>query len=148
VVLLGGRITERLVFGSVTTGAADDLRKAHEISRSMVTDYGMGTELQSRQLPADDYSMSDATRRMIDEEQQYITDLAHRRATQLVSENRPLLVALALTLLENEILERDDIERLVNAYGPGSEGATPPADVVAGDSSEQVRLAASERVEG
>ena len=80
VVLLGGRVTEHLVFGQVTTGASDDLRKVHEISRSMITQYGMGTELTSKQLPADDYSMSDHTRRMIDEEQQYLTDLAHRRA--------------------------------------------------------------------
>src|SRR5262245_23490239 len=84
VVLLGGRVTEQLVFGSVTTGASDDLRKVHEISRSMITMYGMGTELASKQLPADDYSMSDHTRRMVDEEQQYLTDLAHRRAAKLV----------------------------------------------------------------
>ena len=43
VVLLGGRVTERIVFGQITTGAADDLRKVHEISRSMITLYGMGT---------------------------------------------------------------------------------------------------------
>jgi cell division protease FtsH len=116
VVLLGGRVTEHLVFGQVTTGAADDLKKVHEISRSMVTLYGMGTELQSKQLPADDYSMSDHTRRTIDEEQQYLTDLAHRRALRLVAENRTLLEAFAFTLLENEVLERDDIERIVGAY--------------------------------
>jgi cell division protease FtsH len=116
VVLLGGRVTEQLVFGSVTTGASDDLRKVHEISRSMITMYGMGTELASKQLPADDYSMSDHTRRMIDEEQQYLTDLAHRRAAQLVAENRTLLEAFAFTLLENEVLEREDIERLVAVY--------------------------------
>src|ERR687896_450052 len=87
VVLLGGRVTEHIVFGQVTTGASDDLRKVHEISRSMVTQYGMGTELASKQLPADDYSMSDHTRRMVDEEQQYLTDLAHRRAMKLVAEN-------------------------------------------------------------
>src|SRR5215208_5238626 len=116
VVLLGGRVTEQLVFGSVTTGASDDLRKVHDISRSMITLYGMGTELASKQLPADDYSMSDHTRRMIDEEQQYLTDLAHRRAAQLVAENRTLLEAFAFTLLENEVLEREDIERLVAVY--------------------------------
>jgi cell division protease FtsH len=116
VVLLGGRATEQLVFGSITTGASDDLRKVHDISRSMVTMYGMGTELASKQLPADDYSMSDHTRRMIDEEQQYLTDLAHRRAAKLVAENRTLLEAFAFTLLENEVLERDDIERLVAKY--------------------------------
>jgi cell division protease FtsH len=116
VVLLGGRVTEQLVFGSVTTGASDDLRKVHDISRSMITLYGMGTELASKQLPADDYSMSDHTRRMIDEEQQYLTDLAHRRAAKLVAENRTLLEAFAFTLLENEVLEREDIERLVAVY--------------------------------
>jgi cell division protease FtsH len=116
VVLLGGRVTEHIVFGQVTTGASDDLRKVHEISRSMVTQYGMGTELASKQLPADDYSMSDATRRLIDEEQQYLTDLAHRRAMKLVAENRTLLEAFAFTLLENEVLEREDIERMVAAY--------------------------------
>jgi cell division protease FtsH len=116
VVLLGGRVTEHLVFGQVTTGASDDLRKMHEISRSMVTQFGMGTELQSKQLPSDEYSMSENTRRSVDDEQQYLTDLAHRRALKLVSENRPLLEAFASTLLENEVLERDDIDRIVAAY--------------------------------
>jgi cell division protease FtsH len=124
VVLLGGRVTEHIVFGQVTTGASDDLRKVHEISRSMVTQYGMGTELMSKQLPADDYSMSDHTRRMVDEEQQYLTDLAHRRAMKLVAENRTLLEAFAFTLLENEVLEREDIERLVGRYKGEPE---PPA---------------------
>jgi cell division protease FtsH len=116
VVLLGGRVTEHIVFGQVTTGASDDLRKVHDISRSMVTIYGMGTELVSKQLPADDYSMSDHTRRMVDEEQQYLTDLAHRRALKLVAENRTLLEAFAFTLLQNEVLEREDIDQLMLAY--------------------------------
>jgi cell division protease FtsH len=137
VVLLGGRVTEQLVFGSVTTGASDDLRKVHEISRSMITMYGMGTELASKQLPADDYSMSDHTRRMVDEEQQYLTDLAHRRAAKLVAENRTLLEAFAFTLLENEVLEREDIERLVAAYKGQSapfNGAEPgPARIAAAE---------------
>jgi cell division protease FtsH len=143
VVLLGGRVTEHIVFGEITTGASDDLRKVHEISRSMVTMYGMGTELMSKQLPSDDYSMSDHTRRMIDEEQQYLTDLAHRRAMKLVAENRTLLEAFAFTLLENEVLEREDIERLVGAYQgqPPVEGVRPlvkdlepgPAEIAAAE---------------
>jgi cell division protease FtsH len=143
VVLLGGRVTEHIVFGQVTTGASDDLRKVHEISRSMVTQYGMGTELASKQLPADDYSMSDHTRRMVDEEQQYLTDLAHRRAMKLVGENRTLLEAFAFTLLENEVLEREDIERIVGAYkgSPGSLNGDPmvkdlepgPAEIAAAE---------------
>jgi cell division protease FtsH len=142
VVSLGGRVAEHLVFGQLTTGASGDLKKVHEISRSMITDYGMGTELQSKQLPAGDYSMSDATRRMIDEEQQYLTDLAHRRAMKLVDENRALLEALASTLLENEVLEREDIERIVAANGAGS------AAEQQGDAAQPGRLAASERLEG
>ena len=122
VVLLGGRVTEHLVFGTITTGASDDLRKVHEISRSMVTEYGMGTELMSKQMPTDDYAMSDHTRRQVDEEQQYLTDLAHRRALRMVSENRPLLDTLAHTLLENEVLEREDIERIVGDYRDGGGG--------------------------
>jgi cell division protease FtsH len=143
VVLLGGRVTEQLVFGQITTGASDDLRKAHEISRSMVTQYGMGTELASKQLPADDYSMSDATRRMIDEEQQYLTDLAHRRATRLVSENRELLETLAFTLLENEALEREDIDRIMAGY----RGGDGKADSHDGAGTAEPRIAASERLE-
>jgi cell division protease FtsH len=116
-------VTEHIIFGEITTGASDDLLKVHEISRSMVTEYGMGTELMSKQLPTDDYSMSDYTRRQVDEEQQYLTDLAHRRALKMVNENRPLLNTLAHTLLENEVLERDDIERLVGDYrGGGGDG--------------------------
>jgi cell division protease FtsH len=141
VVLLGGRVTEQLVFGSVTTGASDDLRKVHEISRGMITLYGMGTELASKQLPADDYSMSDHTRRMVDEEQQYLTDLAHRRAAKLVAENRTLLEALAFTLLENEVLEREDIERLVGTYKGEDKpfnGAEPgPARIAAAEAQER-----------
>ncbi len=140
VVLLGGRVTEHVVFGEVTTGAADDLRKVHEISRGMVTDYGMGTDLKSKQIPTDDYSLSDSTRRLVDEEQQYITDLAHRRALALVTENRTLLEGFAFTLLQNEVLEREDIERIVNSY-KGENGSAPaPADEPG-----PAKIAASER---
>ena len=63
--------------------------------------------------------MSDATRRMIDDEQQYIADQAHRRAGRLVEDNRDLLEAFARTLLEKEVLERADIDRLLGAR-PGA----------------------------
>src|SRR3954470_14554227 len=142
VVLLGGRETEQLVFGAITTGAADDLKKVHEISRKMVTEYGMGTELQSKQLPADDYSMSDATRRMVDEEQQYITDLAHRRATKLLDENRTLLEGFAFTLLDKEVLEREDIDGLMSRYETSPDGGR-----FVREGGGEVRIAASERVE-
>jgi cell division protease FtsH len=111
----------------------------------MVTEYGMGTELQSKQVPTEEYSMSDATRRMVDEEQQEIADVAHRRAMHLISENRELLEALALTLLDQEVLEREDIDRLGALHG-GEAQRTRRFDRV-GDGRERPRVAASERLD-
>ncbi len=112
-VLLAGRVAEHIVFGRITTGASDDLKRVYELSRSMIAEYGMGTELMSRRLPADDYSVSDATRRLVDDEQKHLTDLAWRHALAVIVEHRPLLDALASTLLEQEVLLRGDIERIV-----------------------------------
>ena len=129
VTLLGGRVAESIVFGEVTTGASDDLKKVNEISRAMVTEYGMGTGLVSRRLPPDDYSISDATRRLIDDEQQHITDLAFRRAHVLLEEHRPILDELAGTLLQQESLERQDIERIVarsEDFRPRVAASKPP----------------------
>ncbi len=138
VVLLAGRVAEEIVFGAITTGASDDLRKVYEISRQMVAEYGMGTNLASRRLPADDHSVSDATRRLVDEEQQELTDEAHRRARRMVTANRDLLDAFAGTLLEKENLERDDIDRIM-----GSQRGPAPLEPRAPAGSD-VRIAASE----
>ena len=116
VVLLGGRVAEQIVFDSITTGASGDLKRVYEISRQMVTEYAMGTTVASRRLPADDYSVSDNTRRIVDEEQQEITDLAFRRAHALIGANRDLLESLAQGLLEREVLERQDISAIVGAH--------------------------------
>ncbi len=137
VVLLGGRAAETTVFGAITTGAADDLAKVHKISRSMVVDYGMGTGIASRKMPADDYSLSDATRRAIDDEQQHISDLAYRRALELVSQHRATLDKLAETLLENEALERSDIERIVGSDDPTRNGSVSRPRVAAAESVEE-----------
>ena len=135
VVLLGGRVAEHVVFGAITTGAADDLRRVHDMSRAMVVEYGMGTGTGSRRMPADDYSLSDATRRLIDDEQQHIADLAFRRALALITERRDLLEAFAETLLQNEVLSRTDIDRIVGER-TASRAASRP------------RIAASEPVDG
>ena len=124
VVLLGGRVAEQIVFGSVTTGASDDLKKVNEISRAMVAEYGMGTSMSSRRLAIDDYAISDNTRRLVDEEQADITDVAFRKATRIIEEHRELLEQLAMTLLEREVIERSDIERIVGKK------LTPPVEQV------------------
>jgi cell division protease FtsH len=142
VVGLGGRVAESIVFGEITTGAANDLEKVYSVSRAMVTDYGMGTTISSRRLPVDDYAVSEASRRIVDEEQQELTDMAWRRAQKLINENRALLDAFANRLLSNEVLERDDIERLVTEHRDGGAPAAEPAS-----GSAPVRIAASERLD-
>jgi cell division protease FtsH len=143
VVLLGGRVAEHIVFGAITTGASNDLQRVYEISRSMVAEYGMGTQLGSRRLPTDDYSVSDATRRIVDEEQQELTDLAWRRAHQLIASHREALEALAVGLLENEVLERPTIERIMAEHGRG-DGREQLAELPAGG---EAQIAAAERLE-
>jgi cell division protease FtsH len=125
VVLLGGRVAEQIIFGTVTTGASDDLKKVNEISRAMVADYGMGNSMSARRLAIDDYSISDNTRRLVDDEQADITDVAYRHAHRLITEHRDKLEAFANTLLEQEVLERDDIERIV---GPKRVAPLEPAE--------------------
>ncbi|MDQ3934997.1 MAG: AAA family ATPase [Actinomycetota bacterium] len=155
VVGLAGRVAESIVFGSITTGAANDLEKVYAVSRSMVTDYGMGTTITSRRLPVDDYSVSEASRRIVDEEQQELTDQAFRRARDLIIANRPLLNAFAEHLLNQEVLERDDIERLVQEHHEGrlteahdvSEPERDGSGVVRELEPGAPRLAASERLD-
>jgi cell division protease FtsH len=106
-------VAEHIVFGDVTTGASNDLAKVYEISRKMVAEYGMGTQISSRLIPVDDYSVSDSTRRMVDEEQQELTDMAWRRARKLIEDHRPILEQIASELLTNEVLERETIERIM-----------------------------------
>jgi cell division protease FtsH len=132
VVVLGGRVAEQVVFGSVTTGASDDLKKANEISRAMIAEYGMGNSMSSRRLAIDEYAISDNTRRLVDEEQADITDVAYRHAHRLIVGNRDLLDRLANALLDQEVLARDDLDRIVGkrvaALEPGEPG---PAQIAA-----------------
>ena len=112
-VLLGGRAAEEIVFGSITTGASDDLSRVAEISRSMVHDYAMGTSITSRKVSAEGGQVSDRTRQLRDEEQQHLADEALRGAMRLITDHRSKLDQLASALLRNEVLERRDIDRIM-----------------------------------
>jgi cell division protease FtsH len=112
-VLLGGRAAEEIVFGAITTGASDDLHRVAEISRAMVHQYAMGTSITSLQVSAEGGAVSDRTRQLRDEEQQHLTDEAMRGAARLITEHRDKLDALAGALLRNEVLERKDIDRIM-----------------------------------
>jgi cell division protease FtsH len=112
-VLLGGRAAEQLVFGAITTGAADDLKRVAEIAQAMVHDYGMGSALSSRKIGIDGSELSDMTRRIRDQEENELADEAQRRARELLMGHREQLDELADTLLTNEVLERPEIERVM-----------------------------------
>ncbi|MHB8656998.1 MAG: ATP-dependent metallopeptidase FtsH/Yme1/Tma family protein [Solirubrobacteraceae bacterium] len=109
--LLGGRAAEQIVFGSITTGASDDLNRVADIAHAMVYDYAMGTGITS--LRVTDSIASEATRRVGDEEVRQLADQAFRAAGRIIEEHRPHLDALASTLLRNEVLERGDIDRVM-----------------------------------
>jgi len=113
-VLLGGRMAEQIVFGAVTTGASDDLSRVAQVARAMVYEYAMGTPgTAQRAIAADDVG-SEQFRRVRDEEQQELAFEAQRAANQLLTCQRGKLEEFAQALLENEVLERADIDRIMD----------------------------------
>src|SRR5438045_4107856 len=85
VMALAGRAAEELVFGRVTNGAANDLEKVTQIARAMVFEWGMGDSVTSRTLPADNYALSEETKRLRDTEQARLTDAAYKEALRMLS---------------------------------------------------------------
>jgi cell division protease FtsH len=112
-IALGGRAAEQVVFGRVTTGAANDLEKVTEIARSMVFEYGMSEEVTSRTMRADNYSLSEETKRLRDSEQARLTDGAFTEAVRLLTKHRAALDRMANALLEKETLVREEVEALL-----------------------------------
>jgi cell division protease FtsH len=113
VVALAGRAAEEVVFGRVTNGAANDLQKVTDIARHMVFDWGMSDSVTSRTMRADNYSLSEATKRVRDEEQARLTDGAYEEALRLIQKHRAPLDRLATALLEKETLVRDEVLELL-----------------------------------
>ncbi len=127
-VLLGGRVAEELVFGDISTGAQNDLQRATDIARSMVTEYGMSERLglvtytqQKRPLfldtgpgtapPPREYS--EQTARAIDEEISRLMAEAHDRVRNVLTDKRDQLEMLSATLLEKETLQGEELKALL-----------------------------------
>jgi cell division protease FtsH len=119
-VALAGRAAEEVVFGRVTNGAANDLEKVTEIARSMVFEWGMSDTVLSRTMRADNYALSEATKRLRDEEQAHLTDGAYEEAVRLLHKHRAPLDRIAGALLEKETLVRDELQALVEDVEPES----------------------------
>jgi cell division protease FtsH len=122
---LGGRVAEEVVFGEITTGAADDLEKATRLAKAMVTRYGMSDVLGPMQLSQGDVNpflgmelgerrhYSEAVAKNIDREVRRIVETAYSRAREVITTHQDKLSLLAETLLEKEVLERRDFEELL-----------------------------------
>jgi cell division protease FtsH len=122
--MLGGRAAEELIFHDPTTGASNDIEKATSVARAMVTQYGMSERLGAVRYGTSggdvflgrdighqrDYSEDIAA--AIDDEVRILIDLAHHEAYETLVQNRKILDALVVELLERETLGKEDIARI------------------------------------
>ncbi len=123
--MLAGRAAEELIFGDVTTGAGNDLERATDLARRMVTRYGMSERLgpmtfgQKEELVflgreiAEQRDYSEAVAQEIDREVRRLIDEAHERALKVLNDNRDKLVAVATRLMEVETLESEEFEAIL-----------------------------------
>lgn len=125
-VMLAGRAAEQLVFGHLSTGAADDLVKATSIARSMVIRYGMDPGLQNvafddehpmfleiQQVSPSSSRYSEETAREIDRAVKQIIEEAYRAALEILERARPQLTAAATTLMDKETLDEAELRALL-----------------------------------
>src|SRR5438445_3322769 len=112
-IFLAGRAAEQIVFGRVTNGAANDLEKATDLARSMVFEYGMSEIASSRTMRADNYALSEETKRLRDNEQARLTDQAFHEALRLLTKHRRSLDRPSLALLGKETLVRGEVLELL-----------------------------------
>ena len=139
-VLLGGRTSEELIFSEVTTGAANDIEKASEIARAMVTQYGMSEVLGPLQLGQQNQEVflgkdfghqanySDEVAARIDAEVRRIIEDAHAEAEAILRAHRATLDRLAAALMEHETL---DTPALMEIFGDLPPWAADPGPVPA-----------------
>ena len=126
-VFLGGRVAEEIIFGDVSTGAHDDLQRASDLARHMVTQYGMsdalglGTFERPRQAlflrgpSVGEREYSEDTARVIDAEMRKLLEAARQRVRETLEEKRNILEALAKLLIEKEAVDRNALTTLLAA---------------------------------
>lgn len=143
-VLLGGRAAEELIYGDASTGAQDDLQKATDMARLMITQYGMSERIgemtfevphQSAYLPArpqfESTSYSEHTAQLIDEEIASLIAWARQRDLQTLREHRTALETLAQFLLRHEVIGRQQLDELLKSALEPAPTASPPPPAVA-----------------
>jgi cell division protease FtsH len=135
--LYGGRIAEELIFGPayVTTGASNDIERATEIARNMVTKWGLSDRLGPLTYSEDDgeiflgrsvtrhKQVSDLTAHTIDEEIRSLIDICYKEAAQILKKNEPLLQVMAAALMKYETIDQEQISEIMAGREP-----QPPED--------------------
>jgi cell division protease FtsH len=138
----GGRVSEEIFFGRITTGASSDLQQATKIARTMVMQYGMGDDMSLRTYGEQQGSIflgrdmgygrdyGEEAAKLIDERVNVILDENYSRAKQVVEANKDKLIELAETLKRVETLDRGEFELLMNREPEESEDSTDSEPIV------------------
>ena len=158
---MGGRVAEELVYGEISTGAQNDLEKATQIARAMVSEYGMSEKVGPLSLGHDDPNaffssgprISSGTAEKIDEEVSRLLSEAHDQAERLLMEHRDLLDRLGELLLVVETIDGEELEAYTSGTKPIPDSATlareaEKADEAAAAVAEDARQAERNRVAG
>jgi cell division protease FtsH len=141
-VLLGGRVAEEMILGDISTGAQNDLQKATEIARTMVTQFGMSERLGLVALEGPRTPMflpvpthqprefSEETARIVDEEIKKLLTDAHTKVREILSSHRVALEEIAKLLLRKEVVERPELLAIlkVRSIGAHKEKEKEPED--------------------
>jgi len=124
-ILLGGRVSEEIIFNEISTGAQNDLEKATEIAKMMVKEYGMSAKMGLVTYEQGDRPLflgggfaakkehSEETAREIDLEIKKIIDESSERARNILTEKKEILKGMANTLMEKEVIEGDELKKLL-----------------------------------
>ncbi len=124
--LLGGRVAEQLVLNDISTGASNDIERATQIARSMVTKYGMSERIGTITLGSSqeevflgrDFAQakeySEETANLIDEEVKSIIDFAYKKAEEILKANMDKLTSVATVLLEKEKIDGEEFDEIFN----------------------------------
>ena len=126
--ILGGRAAEEIVFGEISTGAANDLQQATNMVERMVKEFGMSKKIglvshreerpqQFLGMGAADRSYSDDTARIIDEEIKSIIGVGYERAKDVLANHRDALEDIVAILFENEVMDGDELRKILFARG-------------------------------
>ena len=127
IVMLGGRSAEEVMFGEVSTGAQNDLQKATDLARQMVTEFGMSEELGPLSYASREGTpwapeqlvrgqWSEQTAREVDRAVRVLVEEAHRRAVELLTEHRDALEAIAATLREKEVVDEVQLREILTEH--------------------------------